>query len=68
MHKTTMHTLPETSKRITVDINGLQALLCVGRQSATQIGKDAGAVLHIGRRTLYNVPKIERYIESLTEV
>jgi hypothetical protein len=64
MYKTTKH---ETVNRITVDISTLQSMLCVGRQSAVQIAKDAGAVLHIGRRTLYNVPKIEKYIESLTE-
>lgn len=57
----------ETDRKITVDIGTLQAMLCVGRSTATQIGNDAGAVLHVGRRTLYNVAKIEKYLETLTE-
>ena len=60
-------TAQETDKRIAVDVTTLMAMLCVGKNTASQIGKDAGAVLHVGRRTLYNVPKIEKYIDSLTE-
>ena len=57
----------KTDRKITVDINTLQSMLCVGRNTATQIGKDAGAVLHVGRRTLYNVAKIEKYLNTLAE-
>ena len=52
---------------IAVDITGLQALLSVGKNTALQIGKDAGAVVHVGRkRTLYNVSKIKEYINALS--
>lgn len=64
MRRTSEH---ETDRKITVDIGTLQSMLCVGRNTATQIGIDAGAVLHIGRRTLYNVSKIEKYLDTLTE-
>ena len=57
----------ETDQKITVGISGLQSMLCVGRNTAAQIGKEAGAVLHVGRRTLYNVDKIKKYMDTLTE-
>lgn len=57
----------ETDRRITVGIGTLQSMLGVGKNTAAQIGKDAGAVLHVGRRTLYNVSKVEKYMDTLTE-
>ena len=54
---------PET--RISVGINDLQIMLGVGKNTAAQIGKAAGAELHIGRRKLYNVEKVKAYIDSL---
>ena len=54
-------------KKMTVDMDTLQSMLCVGRTAANRIAEESGAVLHVGRRKLYSVPKIERYIESLTE-
>lgn len=56
----------KTDEKITVDINGLQEMLSIGKNTATQIGRDAGAVVEIGKRRLYNVEKIKRYIDSLT--
>lgn len=58
----------ETDSKITVDINGLQAMLSIGRNTAAEIGEKAGAVIRIGRRKLYNVSKIEDYMNKLTEV
>lgn len=57
----------KTDQKIAVDIGTLQSMLCVGRNAANRIAEESGAVLHVGRRKLYSVPKIERYIESLTE-
>ena len=57
---------PEGEK-ITVDVIRLQSMLGVGRNTAAQIGRDAGAVLSIGRRKLYNVEKVRRYMDELTE-
>ena len=56
----------KTDEKITVDINGLQEMLSIGKNTAAQIGRDAGAVVEIGKRRLYNVEKIKRYIDSLT--
>jgi hypothetical protein len=58
----------ETKEKITVDIVALQAMLSVGRKSATEIGEKAGAVTRVGRRKLYNVEKVKQYMDSLTEV
>lgn len=57
----------ETDKRITVDINGLQTMLSVGKNTAATIGEQAGAVIHVGRRKLFNVAKVEHYMNALTE-
>ena len=57
----------ETDHKITVDINGLQAMLSIGRITADEIGKEAGAVVRIGRRKLYNVAKVQAYIDCITE-
>lgn len=65
MHKTN---IIEADNKIAVDINGLQAMLSVGKNTAAEIGEKAGAVIRIGRRKLYNVRKIELYVEQLTEV
>ena len=65
MHKTN---IIETDNKITVDINGLQAMLSVGKNTAADVGEKAGAVIRIGRRKLYNVKKIESYMQRLTEV
>lgn len=54
----------EMVKPITVDIAGLQEMLSVGRNTANSIGEAAGAVVRIGKRKLYNVAKIEAYMEK----
>lgn len=64
MFKTTDN---KSDQKITVDIIGLMAMLSCGRATAIQIGHDAGAVLKVGRRTLYHVPKVEQYMENLTK-
>lgn len=65
MHKTNYI---ETDNKLTVDINGLQAMLSLGRNTAATIGEEAGAVIRIGRRKLYSVKKIEAYMSQLTGV
>lgn len=56
----------DCDNKITVDINGLQALLSLGRCTADEIGEKAGAVVRVGRRKLYNVEKIKKYINDLS--
>lgn len=64
MHKTK---IVETNNNIAVGVDQLQAMLGVGRNTADKIGKDAGAVIHIGRRKLFNVSKIQKYLDNISE-
>ena len=52
--------------RIAVDIDTLTGMLSCGRDTARKIGKDAGARICIGRRVLYSVPKVEKYIDDMS--
>lgn len=65
MHKTNVI---DCDNKMAVDINGLQAMLSVGRNTADEVGVKAGAVIRLGKRKLYNVKKIEAYLDNLTEV
>ena len=55
----------ETDVKITVDIDGLDAMLSCGHATARKIGEQAGARIVIGRRVLYLVAKVEKYLESI---
>lgn len=54
-------------KKVTVDINELQSMLSIGKRSADKIGEMAGAVIRVGRRKLYNVQKVEDFLNSVSE-
>lgn len=58
--------LRNSNYRITVDIKELAGMLGCGTATARQIGSKADAEFRIGRRVLYNVKKIEDYVDSLT--
>lgn len=45
----------------------LAALLSCGQMTARKIGEDAGARIVIGRRVLYSVQKVEKYLEAIAE-
>ena len=49
-------------KKIAVTTNELQAMLSCGRYSAVQIGDAAEARIQIGKRILWNVEKIKKYV------
>lgn len=51
---------------MTVDTEKLQGILMVGRNKAIEIGTDAGARIKVGRRVLWNVRKIEKYLDSMS--
>lgn len=57
----------ETENRFAVDVYTLAKMLDCGEQTARQIGSDAGAVMRFGRRVLYNVNKIQIYLDSVSE-
>ena len=53
--------------KLAVDTNGLQNLLDCGRATAVEIGRQAGARIEVGKRLLWNVSKVQSYIDSLAE-
>lgn len=55
----------DNEKFLTVNADTLAGMLNCGRATAVKIGTDAGAKIQIGRRTLYKVSIIERYLESI---
>ena len=64
MYKTKVY---EITDRATVDTKDLQQLLGVGYESAVQVGKEAGARIKVGRRVLWNVSKIHKYLDMISE-
>lgn len=55
----------QTNEFLTVDIERLAAMLSCGHATAKKIGEDAGARIVIGRRVLYSVHKIKKYLDSI---
>ena len=53
--------------KICVTTEGLQDLLDCGRATAVQIGGQAGARIEVGKRLLWNVSKVQSYIDRLAE-
>lgn len=64
MNRTKMR---ETDEQITVDIEKLSAMLCCGRATARKIGEQAEAKICIGRRVLYSVDRVQKYIDDLNK-
>lgn len=52
---------------LTVDTAGLQSLLSAGYPTAVEIGMAAGAKITVGRRVLWNVSKIQKYLDEISE-
>jgi hypothetical protein len=55
----------ESKNMVMVSAETLAGMLDCGRATAVKIGADAGAKVQIGRRALYKVSIIEKYLESL---
>ena len=54
-------------ERIVINTDELQAMLGCGRPKTVEIGRAAGARIQCGRRVLWNVKKIQKYLDSLSE-
>lgn len=52
--------------RKAVDTDGLRDLLSCGRETAVKIGTDAQARVQIGKRVLWNVDKIQKYLDAIS--
>ena len=57
----------KTSQPITVDIEGLSSMLSCGHATAMKIGEQAEAKIVIGRRVLYSVERVKKYLLYLAE-
>lgn len=53
--------------RYAIDTAGLQKYLSCGRGTAVDLGTAAGARIQIGRRVLWNVSKIQKYLDEISE-
>lgn len=51
----------------TIDTAELQAMLSSGRKTAVEIGTAAQARVQVGRRVLWNVGKIQKYLDAISE-
>lgn len=49
-----------------LDTRTLMKYLCVGVSTAEQIGRDAGAVIYVGKKRIYNRSMIDAYIDKVT--
>lgn len=56
----------DVKNNLTVNADTLAGMLDCGRATAVKIGVDAGAKIQIGRRTLYKVSVIEKYLAALS--
>lgn len=56
----------EEKNRLTYNKKELPARLGCGLHTAEKIAAEAGAVMHIGSRVLYNVSKIEKYLDRIS--
>lgn len=57
----------EIERKQAVDTKELQEILSAGRKTAIDIGKAAGARIQVGRRVLWNVSKIQKYLDEIAE-
>ena len=56
-----------TEKRLAVDTKELQSMLCCGRDTAVKIGTESKARFQVGKRVLWNVSKVQDYLNRLSE-
>lgn len=64
MNKTINRKEPDV---IAVDIEKLSSILSCGHATARKIGEQAEARIYIGRRVLYSVSKIQKYLDAISE-
>ena len=55
----------EAGNKVSVNAETLAKILDCGRPTAMKIGEAAGARIRIGKRVLYKVDRIERYLDGL---
>lgn len=55
-----------TDNTVTIDTKTLTELLHCGKVTAVRIGTDAEAKVQVGKRVLWNLPKVQRYIDTIS--
>lgn len=60
-------TKQQPDKPLAVDIKGLAGLLNCGQATARKIGEQSAARICIGRRVLYSVEKVQKYIHDIAD-
>ena len=65
MHKTRFDNSNESF--LAVDTSTLQKQMCCGYRTAVKIGMNANARIQIGKRVLWNVAKVQAYLDSISE-
>lgn len=55
----------DVHSRILISTNDLRELLSCGMSTATKIGIEAEARVQIGKRVLWNVDKVQRYLNEM---
>lgn len=66
MRKTTKNDFIANADKLTVTTERLQNILDCGRPTAIEIGTLAKARVEIGRRVLWNVSKVQKYLDSIS--
>lgn len=56
-----------TNQKLAVTLDGLAAMLSCGLSTAKKIGEDAEARVIVGKRVLYCVKTVEKYLEAISE-
>lgn len=54
-------------RQMLIDTDHLKKMLSCGIVTAKRIGNEANAKVVVGKRTLWNVKKIEDYIDKISE-
>ena len=67
MNKTQVSNTVDNSTKMAVNLDTLAGMLDCGRATATQIGTLAEAKIRIGRRVLFDVCKVQKYISEIAE-
>lgn len=57
----------ESIEVLAVDIDKLAAMLSCGHTTARKIGEQAEAKINIGRRVLYSVDKVKKYLNLISD-
>ena len=68
MKKTRVPMITSLSGKCTITTQELQFYTGAGKETAIKIGIAAGARIKIGRRVLWNVEKVRRYLDEVSGI